>query len=129
SEVGVDIDAMVSSGYASGLAVLSDTEKELGVVLVDIGAGTTDISIYVDGAVAHSSVLPIGARHITNDLAIGLRISLESAEKLKLFLSSPKRKSAEDTEGRFTDELDLSGLALPEELKRVSYKTLVEGIM
>ena len=93
SEVGVDVDSIVSSGYASSLAVLSDTEKELGVVLVDIGAGTTDICVYVEGSVAYSSVLPIGARHITNDLAIGLRISLESAEKIKLHLSSPSKKA------------------------------------
>ena len=128
SEVGVDVVGVVFNGYASSLAVLSDTEKELGVVLVDIGAGTTDIAIYVDGALAHSSVLPIGARHITNDLAIGLRISLESAEKLKLFLSKPRRKN-DETETRISDELDLSSLALSEELKKVSYKTLVEGIM
>lgn len=129
SEVGVDVVGMVFNGYASSLAVLSDTEKELGVILVDIGSGTTDISIYVDGAVAHSSVLPIGARHITNDLAIGLRISLESAEKLKLFLTSPRKQADEDGSTRFSDELDLSSLALPEELKKVSYKTLVEGII
>ncbi|HYK08826.1 MAG TPA: cell division protein FtsA [Candidatus Eisenbacteria bacterium] len=129
SEVGVDVVGMVFNGYASSLAVLSDTEKELGVILVDIGSGTTDISIYVDGAVAHSSVLPIGARHITNDLAIGLRISLESAEKLKLFLTSPRKQANEDGSTRFSDELDLSSLALPEELKKVSYKTLVEGII
>lgn len=129
SEVGVDVAGVVFNGYASSLAVLSDTEKELGVILVDIGAGTTDISIYVDGALAHSSVLPIGARHITNDLAIGLRISLESAEKLKLFLSKPRRRSGEEGEARASDELDLSSLQLPEELKKVSYKTLVEGIM
>jgi len=129
SEVGVDVVGMVFNGYASSLAVLSDTEKELGVVLVDIGSGTTDISIYVDGAVAHSSVLPIGARHITNDLAIGLRISLESAEKLKLFLTSPRKQADEEGSTRFSDELDLSSLALPEELKKVSYKTLVEGII
>src|ERR1035437_3725806 len=92
SEVGVDLDAVVFSGYASSLAVLSETEKELGVVLVDIGAGTSDISIYVEGSVAYSSVLAIGARHVTNDLAIGLRISLESAEKIKLFLSQNKAK-------------------------------------
>lgn len=129
SEVGVDVVGMVFNGYASSLAVLSDTEKELGVVLVDIGSGTTDISIYVDGAVAHSSVLPIGARHITNDLAIGLRISLESAEKLKLFLTNPRKQADEDGSVRFSDELDLSNLQLPEELKKVSYKTLVEGII
>ena len=132
SEVGVDVDSFVFSGYASSLAVLSDTEKELGVVLVDIGAGTTDISVYVDGSVAHSSVLPIGARHITNDLAIGLRISLESAEKIKLFLSRPKRRviGEEEPEERHTgDELDLSSLGLPEEMRKVSQKTLVDGII
>ena len=134
SQVGVDLDAVVFSGYASSMAVLSDTEKELGVVLVDIGAGTTDISIYVEGSVAYSSVIPIGARHITNDLAIGLRISLESAEKIKLFLSAPVKKKLEDevedrVAERFSDEVDLSPLALAEELKKVSKKTLIDGII
>ncbi|HET9947068.1 MAG TPA: cell division protein FtsA [Patescibacteria group bacterium] len=130
SQVGVDVDAFVFGGYASSLSILSDTEKELGVVLVDIGAGTTDISVYVEGSVAHSSVLPIGARHITNDLAIGLRISLESAEKIKLFLSRPHKKVlTEEDVKRGTDELDLTALDLPEEMRKVSQKTLVEGII
>ncbi|EKD85932.1 MAG: hypothetical protein ACD_37C00574G0003 [uncultured bacterium] len=137
SQVGVDVDAMVFSGYSSSLATLSETEKELGVVLVDIGAGTTDISIYIDGSVAYSSVLPIGARHITNDLAIGLRISLESAEKVKLFLSRPVKKIIaynEDgndgpRERKPADEVDLASLGLPEQLNKVSQKTLVDGII
>ncbi len=136
SQVGVDVDAMVFSGYASGLATLSETEKELGVVLVDIGAGTTDISIYIDGSVAYSSVLPIGARHITNDLAIGLRISLESSEKVKLFLSRPIKKilqleeeGGQPKEKRPSDEIDLASLGLPEQLSRVSQKTLIDGII
>lgn len=135
SEVGVDVEGMVFSGYASSLAVLSDTEKELGVVMVDIGAGTTDISIYIDGSVAYSSVLPIGARHITNDLAIGLRISLESAEKIKLFLSNPQKRSRVEVEGeepaekKPSDELNLSSLHLPEDISKASEKTLVDGII
>ncbi len=136
SQVGVDVDALVFSGYASGLSVLSDTEKELGVVLVDIGAGTTDISIYIDGSQAFSSVLPIGARHITNDLAIGLRISLESAEKVKLFLSKPIKKvlrfdeaEGEAKEKKAADEVDLASLGLPEQLNKVSQKTLIDGII
>jgi cell division protein FtsA len=137
SEVGVDVDGFVYSGYASSLAVLSETEKELGVVLVDMGAGTTDISVYVEGSVAFSSVLPIGARHITNDLAIGLRVSLESAEKIKLFLSKTPRRIVryDEEEGpkerdrRAADEIDLSSLGLPEDLRKVSQKTLVEGII
>ncbi len=143
-EVGVDVDAIVFGGYASSIAVLSDTEKELGVVLVDIGAGTTDISIFVEGSVSYSAVLPIGARHITNDLAIGLRISLESAEKIKLFLSQTQKiktrvefdeeegpKEKEEKKGDYVsrDEIDLSSLALPEELRKVSRKTLIDGII
>ena len=137
SEVGIDVDAVVFSGYASSLAVLSDTEKELGVVMVDIGAGTTDISIYIEGSVAFSSVLPIGARHITNDLAIGLRISLESAEKIKLFLSSPSEtpikmddmEEIQPREKKNPDEIDLNSLNLPEDLRKVSQKTLIDGII
>jgi len=136
SQVGIDIDGVVFSGYASSLAVLSETEKELGVVLIDIGAGTTDISIYSEGSVAYSSVLPIGARHITNDLAIGLRISLESAEKIKIYLSNtskkPKAERLGETFERDTknaDEIDLSSLGLPEDLRKVSHKTLTDGII
>lgn len=134
SEVGVDVDSFVFSGYASSLAVLNDTEKELGVVLVDIGAGTTDISIYTEGSVSYSSVLAIGARHVTNDLAIGLRISLESAEKIKLFLSQNQFKKMAKTEeepkeNKPSDEIDLSSLNLPEEITKVSQKTLIEGII
>jgi cell division protein FtsA len=136
SQVGIDIDGVVFNGYASGLAVLSDTEKELGVVLVDIGAGTTDISIYFEGSVAYSSVLPIGARHITNDLAIGLRISLESAEKIKIYLSNVSKKpkierlgETFERESKSSDEVDLSSLNLPEDLRKVSHKTLTDGII
>ncbi|MEK7565610.1 MAG: cell division protein FtsA, partial [Patescibacteria group bacterium] len=65
AELGIDINALVFSGLASACSVLSETEKELGVVLVDIGAGTTDIAIYVDGALSYSSVLPGGAKNVT----------------------------------------------------------------
>ena len=139
SQVGVDVENFAFSGYASSLSVLSDTEKELGVVLVDIGAGTTDISIYTEGSVSYSSVLAIGARHVTNDLAIGLRISLESAEKIKLFLSQDLTKKYVKTEDVETgeeaekhkpsDEIDLSPLGLPEEIRKASQKTLVDGII
>jgi cell division protein FtsA len=140
STVGVDLDAVVFSGYASSLAVLSDTEKELGVVLVDIGAGTTDISVFVDGSVSYSSVLPIGARHITNDLAIGLRISLESAEKIKLFLSQnqsrkvtrpeeEEEKHKRETDASKNDEIDVQALGLTEDIRKISKKTLIDGII
>ncbi|HBC73220.1 MAG: Cell division protein ftsA [Candidatus Amesbacteria bacterium GW2011_GWB1_47_19] len=119
-EVGCDVSGLVFSGLASGAAVLTETEKELGVILVDIGGGTMSLAIYVEGALSYSSVLPVGAINVTKDLAAGLRISLESAEKLKLFLGNLKNKD---------DEVDITSLRLPEELKTVSYKTLVEGII
>lgn len=135
SQVGVDVQALVFSGLASSYSVLSDTEKELGVVLVDFGGGTTDITIFLEGSPAYSSVLPVGARNVTNDLAIGLRISLDSAEKIKLALSKPPKVAVEtDNEGntrdkKESDELDVAGLAIEEDLRQVSKKTLVDGIM
>lgn len=133
SEGGVAVNSLVFAGLASSLAVLTETERELGVVLIDIGAGITNVCVFVDGTLSYSSVLPIGARHITNDLAIGLRISLESAEKIKMYLSDRfgKRKSriaAEDL-AEVSDEIDLSQLALSEEVRKVSQKTLIDGII
>ncbi len=128
-EVGIDIESVVFSGFASGIAVLSDTERELGVILVDVGAGTTDVAIWVDGALSYSAVLPVGARNVTNDIAVGLRVSLESAEKIKLFLSESLKPKFAVEGTKPTDEMDLSSLALPEEVKKVSRKTLTDGII
>ena len=68
---------------AAGQAVLSDDERELGTVLVDIGGGKTSVAIYHHGAVRHSVVLPIGGEHFSNDIAVGLRTSIPEAERLK----------------------------------------------
>lgn len=136
AEVGADIDGFVWAGLASAEAVLSETEKELGVLLVDIGGGTTHIAIFVEGSLAYSSVLPIGAKNVTNDLAIGLRVSLESAEKIKFALGERRKKPAlpeeeeeEKEEAEPEDEINLKDLELAEEVKTVSRKTLVEGIV
>lgn len=69
---------------ASADAVLSDDEKEIGVALIDIGGGTTDLILYVDGAVVHTSVIPIGGINLTNDIATGLRTPMAEAERLKI---------------------------------------------
>ncbi|OGK38693.1 cell division protein FtsA, partial [Candidatus Roizmanbacteria bacterium RIFCSPHIGHO2_12_FULL_44_10] len=123
----VETKAYVFSGLASALATLTDTEKELGVVVVDVGGGKTDICVYVEGALSYSSSIPLGARHVTNDIAVGLRISLESAEKIKLLLNEEKikKKLKEDKQ----DDVDITHLNLPEGLKSFSYKTVVEGII
>ena len=80
----VEVDDLVLSPLASAEAVLTEQEKNMGVVLVDIGHGTTDIAIYADGSVWHSKVIPIGGWHLTNDLVIVFNIPYESAETLKL---------------------------------------------
>ncbi len=138
SEVGVETLGFVFGGLASSEAVLTETEKELGIILVDFGAGTTDICIYVDGALAYSSVLPIGAKNITNDIAIGLRVSLESAEKIKLFLGKQIKKPAfpvdNESKKEFNkklnqDDIDLSGLSLPEDVRSTTKRTLIDGII
>jgi cell division protein FtsA len=81
---GVRIDELVAAGLASAEAVLSDTEKDLGVAVADIGAGTTDLALYLDGSPFHTAVLPIGGMNVTNDLAIGLKSSLQAAEDMKI---------------------------------------------
>ncbi len=136
AEVGADIEALVFGGIAASETTLTETEKELGVVLVDIGGGTTEIVVFVEGAPAYTVVLPIGAKNVTNDLAIGLRLSLEVAEKLKLSLSEkvkeailPEGEKKEEEEKESSDEVDLAKLGIYEETKTVSRKTLTEGII
>ncbi len=81
---GIDIDCTVFAPLAASKAVLSKRQKELGAVVVDIGKGTTGVCVYEDGNLIHSAVIPIGSGHITNDVAIGLRTSIDVAEKVKL---------------------------------------------
>jgi cell division protein FtsA len=80
----VEVDDLVLSPLASAEAVLTEQEKNLGVVLVDIGHGTTDIAVYADGSVWHSKVIPVGGWQLTNDLAVVFNIPYEAAEALKL---------------------------------------------
>ncbi len=80
---GLEVADTVLEPIAAGEATLSEDEKELGCVLVDIGGGTTNLAIYHHGAVRHTVVLPIGSDHFTNDIAIGLRTPIPEAERLK----------------------------------------------
>lgn len=81
---GIDINDVILEPLAASTAVLSKKQKELGVILINIGGGTTSIAVFEDGDLIHTAVLPVGAGHITNDIAIGLRTSIEVAEKVKL---------------------------------------------
>jgi cell division protein FtsA len=80
---GLNVADIVLEQIASAEAVLHEDEKELGVALVDIGGGTTDLIIFVDGAVAHTSVIAVGGQHLTSDVALGLRTPKSEAERIK----------------------------------------------
>ncbi len=82
--VGIQSEEFVLNALASAEAVLEPTEREMGVLVADIGGGTTDLALYVDGNVWHTKVIPIGGSHVTNDIAIGLRVPFHVAERVKL---------------------------------------------
>lgn len=83
-QAGVDIDALVPSTIAAAEATLTKRQKELGVVVIDVGAGSTSVAIYEEGTILHSVCLPIGGESVTNDIAIGLRTSVDTAERIKI---------------------------------------------
>jgi len=81
---GIDVPQFVLNPLASGEIVLTETEREMGVAVVDIGGGTTDIAIYINGDVWHTMVLAVGGNHITSDIAHGLRLPIDKAEDVKI---------------------------------------------
>lgn len=132
-EVGLDVENLIFAGIASSEAMLTATEKELGVVMVDIGGGTTDFVVYQDGAPVYSSVLKLGGKNITSDIAIGLRVPLEDAEEIKKY-AGKKRPQPTMSDARLpsksSDEesLDVSELRL-ESVQKIDRKFLVDGII
>lgn len=82
--VGLKVEEFVLNGLASGEAVLEANERSMDVLVADIGGGTTDLALYSQGSVAYTKVLPVGGFHMTNDIAIGLRVPFEVAEKVKI---------------------------------------------
>lgn len=109
-QAGLEIDDLVLAPCAAAEAVLNKRQKDLGVCLVDLGAGTTSVAVYEEGDLLHTTVLPIGSMHITNDIAIGLRCSIETAEKVKLQFGHSDPKAVDKTE-----EIDLNKLDPTEE--------------
>ena len=81
---GLDVDDVILEQVASSYAVLENDEKELGVCMVDIGGGTTDIAIFLDGAIQHTAVIPIAGDQVTNDIAVAVRTTSQFSEKLKI---------------------------------------------
>lgn len=103
---GLEIDDLVLGVLAAGECVLTDRQKELGVALVNIGSSTTSVAVFEEGDMLLSDIIPIGSGHITSDLAIGLRTSIETAEAIKLDVG----RVADETIGK-KDEIDLSDYA------------------
>lgn len=105
-ENGVDIEEIVPTVLAASESVLDRKQKELGVVLLEVGASTTNMAIFEEGTVVYSTVLPVGGDHVTNDLAIGLRCSVDTAEKVKIEYGTCLPADVSDRE-----EIDLSQLS------------------
>lgn len=121
-QIGIKPQTLNYSGIPTALTSLTDTEKELGVALVDIGGQTTTLTIFDQTSPAYSSVIPVGGNNITNDLAIGLRLSIEEAEKLKIYLDKIDDKG-------FTDEIDLEQKQISSTKRKISIQTAVNGII
>jgi len=114
---------IVLESLASAQAVLEDDEKELGVAMIDIGGGTCDLMVYSDGAIVHTSVLPLGGGHITNDIATVLRTPLDSADKIKKKYGCAWRGHVEDGE---TMEVPSVGGRGPRVLPRMDLVQVIE---
>jgi len=97
--VGVQVAGLILSSLASGEAVLTESERDLGVALLDIGGGTTDIAVYLNGGVWHTAAIPTGGNHVTSDLAVGLHCAVDVAEDVKLRFGHclPAELDAEET--------------------------------
>jgi cell division protein FtsA len=83
-QVGVGIDALVVQPIAAGEAVLTTAEKDMGVALVDLGGGTTDAGVFIDGSISYIAAVPVGGNHISNDIAVGLRTPFMAADEIKI---------------------------------------------
>jgi cell division protein FtsA len=80
----LEVEAIVFNGLAASLALLTNEQKEMGALVIDLGGGTTNYAVYADGIIKHTGVLAVGGDHVSNDLAYGLRVSLGRAEQLKV---------------------------------------------
>ena len=107
----LNIEDLVLASLAAAEAVLTDKQKELGAVLINIGASTTSIAVFEEGELLHTAVLPIGSEHITADIAIGLRCPINLAERIKIEHGTAAAKDLTKK-----DEVDISALVKEEEL-------------
>lgn len=124
SEVGLEIEGLVLAPLAASRATLTKRQKELGVLALDLGGGTASLTVFEEGDIIHSCVLPIGSSHITSDIAIGLRSNIDLAEKVKL-----EYGSALVSEISKKDNINLSKLTEEEKgiIPRVQVAEIIEA--
>ncbi len=120
---GLNSSDVVLEQLASSHAVLTEDEKELGVCMVDIGGGTTDIAVFTEGAIRHTAVIPIAGDHVTNDIAVALRTPAQYAEQIKL-------KYAAVSDGLLQDEVAIPLPSIGDRLpKEVSSQVLTQVVV
>jgi cell division protein FtsA len=120
---GLEVQDLILQPLASSVSVLSQDEKELGAVLVDIGGGTTDIAIFTAGAIRHTAVIPIAGDQITNDIAMALRTPTQDAEEIKLRFGIAKQALVDPAE-----KIEVPGLGDrgPRQLSRQALAAVIE---
>jgi cell division protein FtsA len=123
---GIEVSQFVLNPLASGEVVLSETERQMGVAVVDIGGGTTDMAIYIDGDVWHTMVLAVGGNHVTSDIAHGLRLPINQAEEVKLKFGHAL-VSGVNPEEQFT--VRSFGGDDPERIQRAELTNIIEARM
>jgi cell division protein FtsA len=116
----IDVDQLVLAPLAAGEAVLTGTERAMGVALADIGGGTTDIAIFIEGSVWHTAILPVGGHHLTNDVAICLRTPFDEAEEIK-----KKHGHARVDQVAADEELDIAAFG-EEAYQRITKRELAQ---
>jgi cell division protein FtsA len=119
-QAGLEIENIVSAGYASGLAVLKDDEKELGVAVIDIGATTSDLAIFTNKSLRHTDFLPVGSHHITNDLSMALHTPISEAEEIKVNFEKYIKNDQ--------DLIEISVIGNEEEKQKASLTTITQVI-
>ncbi len=120
---GLEVDDIILEQLASSYSVLTEDEKELGVCLVDMGGGTTDIAVFADGAIRHTAVIPIAGDQVTNDIAVALRTPTQYADEIKIKYACALRQLANADE---TIEVPSVGDRPPRKLSRQTLAEVVE---
>jgi cell division protein FtsA len=123
-EAGVIADRFILNPLAAGDAVLTEEEREMGTVVIDIGGGTTDLAIFIEGTVWHTSVLALGGDHITNDITYFTHIPFETAEAVKVQYGHALAKAVDPLESLLIEPF---GEGLPTEFKRKDLSSIIEA--